>query len=66
MSLELNTHISQFYKKFENILFCSNKIHDFLRDTYLNNNVDIARRRLEMEKWLDFHKYGKMMRKLRN
>ena len=27
--------------------------------------MDIARRRIEMEKWFDFYKYGKMMRKLR-
>lgn len=43
---------------------CSQKIHNFIRDTYLYN-MDVVRRRIELETWFEFHKYGKLMRKLR-
>lgn len=47
MSLELNKNISQFYKKYEDILSCKNKIHEFLRKTY-RTNMCVAKKRLEM------------------
>lgn len=64
MSLQLNTHISQFYKKYEDILTCSNKIHEFMRVMY-RTSMNVVKRRLEMERWFDFYKYGKTVRKLR-
>lgn len=60
----MNKQISLFYKKYEDILGCSNKIHEFLRKTY-RTNMNVAKRRLEMERWFDFYKYGKTVRKLR-
>lgn len=38
-------HISQFYKKYEDILRYCNKIHNFIKENY-QENMDIGRRRL--------------------
>ncbi len=27
--------------------------------------MDVARKRIEMEQWFEFHKYGKLLRKIR-
>ena len=50
MSLQLNKNISQFYKKYEEILICSNKIHEFLTSSYPTNLI-VGKKRLEMERW---------------
>ena len=47
LHLELNKHTSEFYKAFHAILETSQKIHNFIQETYLSN-MDVARKRSEL------------------
>jgi len=61
---EIKKSCSDIYKSYNKIMECNGKIHQFMKSSYIEN-LDFVKKRMKFESWFEYHKYHKIMRKLK-